>query len=217
MPKRKPAVFLAFMGTALLLSAVPSAVLAKSFEGRKLYTTYCLVCHGEDGRGKGPLAAKLKKAPASLVDSARMEKYTDQDLFRVIESGKAHDKIMEGMPQWGSVLPGPSVQAVVAYLRFMHRSKHPLIADPEAGRAVYANYCASCHGVDGKGNGVMTKILPIKPADHTNPEKMDTLSNDQILKIVRDGDPHSYMPGWKSVLTEAEIRAVVSYLRLLSN
>lgn len=32
-----------------------------------MFTTYCAVCHGKDGRGGGPAAAALKKAPADLT------------------------------------------------------------------------------------------------------------------------------------------------------
>lgn len=217
MRKQMRAVLVALPATALLLCAAPSSALTKSFEGRKLYMQYCLVCHGENGKGNGPLATKLKKSPANLTASTQMEKETDLELFRSIESGKTHEAVLDGMPSWGTVLPVPSIQALVSYVRFLHRSKHPLLADPEAGRVVYANYCASCHGVDGKGNGVMTKILPIKPADHTNATKMDKLSNDALLKVVRDGGSDSLMPGWKNVLSESEIKAVISYIRLLSH
>ena len=41
-------------------------------------------------------------------------------------------------------------------------------AGPEQPEAVYKQYCASCHGPDGKGNGPAAAALPVKPADHTN-------------------------------------------------
>jgi hypothetical protein len=37
----------------------------------------------------------------------------------------------------------------------------------EAGKVPYRQYCASCHGLDGKGNGNMAKLLKVKPADLT--------------------------------------------------
>jgi cytochrome c len=27
-----------------------------SYDGRLLFMTYCMICHGQDGRGNGPLA-----------------------------------------------------------------------------------------------------------------------------------------------------------------
>jgi mono/diheme cytochrome c family protein len=37
----------------------------------------------------------------------------------------------------------------------------------EAGKLSYRHYCAVCHGLDGKGNGDMAKVLKVKPADLT--------------------------------------------------
>ncbi|WP_102225066.1 c-type cytochrome [Acidimangrovimonas sediminis] len=38
---------------------------------------------------------------------------------------------------------------------------------PEAGRALYSDLCASCHGVDGRGDGPMAAQLKVKPANLT--------------------------------------------------
>jgi len=37
----------------------------------------------------------------------------------------------------------------------------------ESAKADYLNYCASCHGVDGKGNGPLAPTLKIAPSDLT--------------------------------------------------
>src|SRR5579871_2852648 len=34
--------------------------------GQAMYKEYCAVCHGNDGKGNGPAASALKKAPADL-------------------------------------------------------------------------------------------------------------------------------------------------------
>jgi cytochrome c oxidase cbb3-type subunit III len=208
-----------------LLVALPAVVLlffgananaaAKLFEGRKLFTTYCLVCHGETGKGNGPLAAKLRKKPADLTAQTSVEN-SDRDLFRTIDSGVKHKETGEGMPRWGSIMPETSIDALVSYVRFLQRSKHALLGDPEVGRLVYANYCATCHGETGKGDGALSRMLPFKPADHTDAKKMGEMTNDHLVKVVSNGVSDSYMPGWKNILSEPEIRAVVSYVRLLS-
>jgi mono/diheme cytochrome c family protein len=38
---------------------------------------------------------------------------------------------------------------------------------PVDGRAMYVNYCAPCHGVDGKGNGPVASALRQPPVDLT--------------------------------------------------
>ena len=35
------------------------------------------------------------------------------------------------------------------------------------GELEYQNYCAVCHGVDAKGQGIMSKFLTLRPADLT--------------------------------------------------
>lgn len=44
---------------------------------------------------------------------------------------------------------------------------HGVAPPPNAGAAMYATYCASCHGEDGKGAGGTSALLANKPADLT--------------------------------------------------
>ena len=44
-------------------------------------------------------------------------------------------------------------------------------AEGDQGRAYYLRYCGSCHGVEGKGDGTVSRSLKIKPADLTQLQK----------------------------------------------
>ena len=37
----------------------------------------------------------------------------------------------------------------------------------ESGRKIFAQYCSSCHGLDGKGGGPVSRLLKIPPRDLT--------------------------------------------------
>ena len=55
--------------------------------GKKAYAKECLSCHGTKGKGNGPSAATLEKAPASLL-TERVAAQTDGELFWKITEGK---------------------------------------------------------------------------------------------------------------------------------
>jgi mono/diheme cytochrome c family protein len=54
---------------------------------------------------------------------------------------------------------------------------HPARAQEDeivaGGRGKYQKYCASCHGLAGKGNGEMAALLVFKPADLTQLRKIN--------------------------------------------
>ena len=85
-------------------------------------------------------------------------------------------------------------------------------AETDAGKQLYLQYCGSCHGADGKGNGPVAKQLKIKPTDLTQLRKkhkgvfplddvMATIDGRRIVKGHGERD----MPVWGEVfLTENE-------------
>jgi cytochrome c553 len=73
---------------------------------QKMFDTYCAVCHGKDGRGSGPAAASLKKAPADLTKLAASNSgtYPETHVRRFIEGADetpAHGS--RDMPMWGDL------------------------------------------------------------------------------------------------------------------
>jgi hypothetical protein len=55
-----------------------------------------------------------------------------------------------------------------------------------AGELEFQNYCAVCHGVDGKGRGIMSKFLTVQPADLTQITRKNsgTFSFWQVYRII---------------------------------
>ena len=200
--------------SALLVPLQAAAQGTNAFKGHELFDTYCFVCHGTSGKGDGPLAPKLQKVPANLTDKARMSKRSDKDLFNIVKGTDTHS-INGIMPQWGLVLSDPDINAVVAYLKFLSHSPEALPGDPHLGQSIYARSCSACHGVHGRGDGVMANILPAKPADHTQAGEVSKMDNQTLLMTISLGKG-GYMPGWSQQLSAEEIAAVASYIRLLS-
>jgi len=60
---------------------------AYAVSGSNTYRTYCASCHGEKGRGDGPLADNLQFHPADLTRLARRNggKYPTETIRRIVD------------------------------------------------------------------------------------------------------------------------------------
>lgn len=75
-------------------------------EGRTLFLTHCASCHGEDGKGKGSVAAVLKVPPSDLTQiSKRRDGQFPIDEVRNIISGLKLEGVhgSRSMPVWGKI------------------------------------------------------------------------------------------------------------------
>ncbi|GGX86252.1 hypothetical protein GCM10007160_11900 [Litchfieldella qijiaojingensis] len=95
----------------------------------------------------------------------------------------------------------------------------------EDGEKIYQQYCASCHGIEGEGmpNWERQNAQGELPAPPHGPEGHTWKHSDAMLyRIVSEGwrDPWNKterltMPAFKEILTPAETRDVVNYLKTL--
>lgn len=199
----------------MAISHNATADYSRSYEGYKVFNTYCIICHGANGKGEGPLAKKLDTQPANLTSDGRLSKKSDQDIYQIIEGTVRHGR--SNMPKWRVAISPSQIKGLVSYIRYLHRGKHKLIGNPEKGKAVYDRSCTVCHGNEGSGDGILTKVYSLEPANHVNAKRMDKISNDAMVELVTNGGAGaSMMPGWKGILSKQEIIDVVSYIRLLS-
>jgi len=193
-----------------------------AYEGRRLYVSYCQLCHGTRGKGDGPLAKVMKISPADLTITVRsrsdtiLTKIITGEGRQTITGRDRHNLLSDAMPEWKDVFNESQITALIAYLRFLSRTKHDLMGDPEVGLQLYQKYCQVCHGVEGEGDGIMTKLMGIKPMDHTNPNETNSLDNEAIARSILDGKG-KFMPAWRGILSQTDVEALVSYIRLLSH
>ena len=210
----------------LVLTAVTipevSANPPAAYEGRRLYVSYCQLCHGTDGKGDGPLAKAMHISPADLTTTVRsrsdtiLTKIITGEGRQTITGRDRHNLLSEAMPEWKDVFSESQVMALIAYLRFLGRTRHDLMGDPEVGMQLYQKYCQVCHGVEGDGDGIMTNLMGIMPMDHTNPNETNSLDNAELVESILDGKGR-YMPAWRGILNQNDVEALVSYIRLLSH
>jgi len=214
----------AVMLLTLLAVSAPevSADPPAAYEGRRLYVSYCQLCHGTGGKGDGPLAKVMKISPADLTTTVRsrsdtiLTKIITGEGRQTITGRDRHNLLSDVMPEWKDVFSESQITALIAYLRFLSRTKHDLMGDPEVGLQLYQKYCQVCHGVEGEGDGIMTKLMGIMPMDHTNPNVTNSLDNEEIVKSILDGKG-KFMPAWRGILSQTDVEALVSYIRLLSH
>lgn len=204
-----------------LVTPVIADEMPPAFEGRRLFVSHCQICHGRDGEGDGPLAKQMNITPANLRSTVRtrsdtiLKKIITGEGRQTITGRDRHNLLSSAMPKWKDVFSDAEIDELIAYLRFLGSSKHELMGDPAIGRALYLKYCAVCHGDDGTGDGIMTKLMDIEPMDHTNPNATGPLSNEQLVQSIRNGKG-DFMPAWRGVLSQSDIESLVSYIRLLA-
>ncbi len=94
--------------------------------------------------------------------------------------------------------------------------KNPVPATPESvkrGAALFAIYCTPCHGLSGKGDGlVAAKFVP--PADLSNPDLQTARTDGYWQSYLSVGG--AVMPAYGEALSPDERWDVVNYLRTLA-
>lgn len=88
------------------------------------------------------------------------------------------------------------------------------------GKHIYEKWCASCHGLDGKGNGPSAPYLYPRPRDFTkglykirSTPSGQLPTDENLLQVISHGMPGSSMPGWKGILSDDERRQVMAYIK----
>lgn len=89
-------------------------------DAKQMFDTYCAVCHGKDGKGTGPAAKALTKAPADLtkISARNGGVFPDIHVRRFIEGldeVPAHGT--RDMPMWGDLFRSLNGETSTSQLR----------------------------------------------------------------------------------------------------
>lgn len=93
----------------------------------------------------------------------------------------------------------------------------------EAGRALYLDKCAQCHGDTGQGDGEAAPFMRPMPRDFTaGIYKVRTTpsgqlpTDDDMIRVIREGMPYTGMPAWPQ-LNENQIRNLVYFIKTFND
>jgi mono/diheme cytochrome c family protein len=184
----------------------------------------CSQCHGPNGQGGVSNAVPPLQTVGKAMSGAQLRHIIDHGL------GESANPTRPYMPVWGQVISARQVTALVAYLR---AGLPPVAgATPQAvqtdqgpvveGSQLYVRYgCINCHGPNGLG-GVANplspdkSIPPLSGADFF--KEFDTTA--KIVAVIRSGSvigraPIVSMPHWGGILGDAQLKALVAYIRTL--
>jgi mono/diheme cytochrome c family protein len=101
----------------LLLRSIAAHAEEPSPKARENYQSYCVKCHGEQGKGDGPGSALLKPKPRDFADCANMLKRKDDELFKVISEGGESIGMSADMQEWGGTLSEAEIRELVKFVR----------------------------------------------------------------------------------------------------
>lgn len=174
--------------------------------GKPLYMALCKQCHGEDARGYA-----ADHAP-SLVNPTFLESATDDFLRHSITTGRPGTSMAAYGKSRGGPLDDAAVDRLVGYLREQGSPARPLpptvLGDATVGAAIYAQRCITCHG-DRRIRGEAVSLV--------NPGLLADATDAFLRHAIVHGRPGTKMEAFASVLSDAEINAVVTYIRTVGN
>lgn len=205
-------------GAAQAARPAPAGALT-AFAARKAETLLreqlpCLGCHtlqGEGGRiGPDLTTVRERRSPAYIA-------------AMVAEP----QRVVPGAMMPKTEMPAATRALIIRYLSSRPGSASapppPATGTPALpvadGAALYARWCAACHGARGEGDGPNASRLPVPPARHADATAMAARPDDSLFDTIAGGgaimNRSPRMPAFGASLAPAEIRALVAHIRAL--
>ncbi len=220
--------------------AAPPSTPESIQAGEVVFFEYCAGCHGRRADGRGPESLNLDPRPQNLRNAQFVKHLSDERIFTSISGGVRGT----AMPAWELNLSIERRWNVIHYIRSLTAddtitvpngiarqavdpgTKNPLPVDEKsaaAGRRVFLNYCASCHGQKADGRGILAPNLVPAPrnlvAITSWGEKpfIEYLSDARVYDSITNGVPGTSMQPWIGVLGDLERWQAISFLRFEGN
>lgn len=198
---------------------------------QQAFVRHCSACHGKEGRGDGPAAARLLPQPRDFVDSPlrfAARGSSRAEILQGIERAIAQGVPRSAMPGFRHVLEDRLIAGLARYVVRLREAqggeltpaapvelgeRPPPTEDLLArGRSLYVSLgCVNCHGDGGRGDGpgavglVDSLGRPIRPADYTSGLFKSGQDEESIARTIAKGVPGTPMIAYEaSLLKETE-------------
>lgn len=205
-------------------TALPAA------EPAELYHQYCSVCHGDRGDGRSRARQGLSTPPRDFTAPGAAAALTRDHMIDVVLNGRPGT----AMVGWKTRLSRDEAAGVVDYIRgtFMRggasghaganesvkpptpalEAKAPVRGHAVRGAALYNANCATCHGLEGNGEGPRAYFIFPKPRNFLAEETRSRFTPDTLFFAVKHGVKGREMPAWGTVLNDQQIADVSQYV-----
>jgi mono/diheme cytochrome c family protein len=94
---------------------------ASVIRGSIAFRTYCVLCHGAQGKGDGRASKMYTPRPANLTVSPFPDQYKEM----IIRGGGVSVGRSAYMPPWGDELTNEQIHDLVAFLRELRKTGTP--------------------------------------------------------------------------------------------
>lgn len=184
----------------------------KIMDFNRLYASNCSGCHGQNGEGGIAIG---------LGDAVYLAIADDATIRRVTAEGVPGTSMPAFAQHSGGMLTDEQVDVIVSGIRSHWAKPNALgnatappyaaqtAGDPKRGATVYATYCSSCHGADGKGGKKASSIV--------DGSYLGLVSDQNLRTTVIAGRPEWGAPDWRSdvpgkPMTPEDVSDVVAWL-----
>jgi mono/diheme cytochrome c family protein len=183
---------------AVYLTKLPDVDWSRVDAGEAVYARRCEDCHNRYGE---PVQAPPPgvRQPRDLSDPDFQRSISDDELMVTVGHGR------EGMPGLVPRLTDSEARQVVSYVRLL-----------SPGHKTYTQYCANCHGADGRGAGSFgeARTLPTIAFDREYFRRASGDGvRDQVWHMLAQHGPS--MPHFRETLSNEQARSIAEYLRTL--
>ncbi len=181
--------------------------------GQQLFGQNCSTCHGDFGEG-GPNPTRPDDIIAPISTAEYLRTRDDSTLRAIISQGQPNFGMSPFGTRFGGPLDDEDVNSIVAFIRAWEANP-PVEVPPEVaprsptvdGSEIYADVCAQCHRLDGRGL--------IGPSLHDSEFQARNTDQD-LFDTINLGHDVTPMIGWGEILSSEQISQLVAFIRELA-